>query len=141
MVSEFRGPEDALEPLGGPKVSKSITFQIETYRNFVPSRTSGFACQMHFFVVDTIHAIDSRSVEQYSAVKISLDVSYCRVFCWDNPSRGRRAKRAGPRMPVRARAGAHEYSIRAQTRQKNTTASRRPPTCSTRPRNAAQGPK
>ena len=52
--------------------------------NFVPSRTSGFACQMHFFVVDTIHAIDSRCVEQYSAVKMSLDVSYCRVFCWDN---------------------------------------------------------
>ena len=52
--------------------------------NFVPSRTSGFACQMHFFVVDTIHAIDSRSVEQYGAVKMSLDVSYCRVFCWDN---------------------------------------------------------
>ena len=52
--------------------------------NSVPSRTSGFACQMHFFVVDTIQAIDSRSVEQYGAVKISLDVSYCRVFFWDN---------------------------------------------------------
>ena len=81
------GPEivsNAFEPPGGPKVSKTITFLIKTYMNFVPSRTSGFACQMHFFVVDTIHAIDSRRVEQYSAVKISLDVSYCRVFCWDN---------------------------------------------------------
>ena len=26
MVSEFRGPEDAFEPFGGPKVTKSITF-------------------------------------------------------------------------------------------------------------------
>ena len=28
MVLEFRGPEDAFEPLGGPKVSKSIIPQI-----------------------------------------------------------------------------------------------------------------
>ena len=26
MISKFRGPQDAFEPLGGPKVSKSITF-------------------------------------------------------------------------------------------------------------------
>ena len=79
MVSEFGGPEDAFEPLGGPKVSKSITLKIETYRNFAPSRASGFAYQMHLFVIDTIHALDSRCVEQYSAVKVPLDVSYCRV--------------------------------------------------------------
>ena len=76
IVSEIRGLEDAFEPLGGPKVAKLVTLLIETYRNFAPSQTSGFSCQMHFFVVDTIHAIDSRSVEQYSAVKMSLDVSY-----------------------------------------------------------------
>ena len=29
---------------------------------------------MHLLLVDAIHAIDSRSVEQYSAVKMSLDV-------------------------------------------------------------------
>ena len=32
MVSEFRGPEDAFEPFGGPKVSKSNSFFIESYR-------------------------------------------------------------------------------------------------------------
>ena len=76
MVSEFRGPEDAFEPLGGSKVYKSITFLIESYRNFALVQISGFACQIHFFVVDIIHAIHSRSAEQYSDVKMSLDVSY-----------------------------------------------------------------
>ena len=71
MVSELRRLE---EPLGGLKVSKSITFLIETYRKFAPSRTRGFPCQLHLLLVDTIHAIDARSIEQYSAVKMSLDV-------------------------------------------------------------------
>ena len=34
MVSEFRRLEDALGPLGGPKIFKSITFSIETLKEF-----------------------------------------------------------------------------------------------------------
>ena len=37
MISEVRGLEDAFEPLGGPKVFKSITFCLETYTILEPS--------------------------------------------------------------------------------------------------------
>ena len=59
LVSEFRGLENASEPLGGPKVSESITFYTEIYRVLEPSRISGLACQIHFVAVDAIHAIDA----------------------------------------------------------------------------------
>ena len=61
MVSELRRLEDAVEPIVGPTVSKSITFLTETSRTCAPSRTSGFVGEMHLFVVDAIRAIDSRS--------------------------------------------------------------------------------
>ena len=82
LISEVRGLEDAFEPLGGPIVSKSITFYIETYTSRIlkPSRISGSACQIHFVAVDAIHAIDAWNGEQYSAVKMSLDVSYWSGF-------------------------------------------------------------
>ena len=34
MVSELRGLEDALGPLGGPKISKSIIFSIDSLKEF-----------------------------------------------------------------------------------------------------------
>ena len=34
MVSELRKLEDALGPLGGPKIFKSITFSIESLKEF-----------------------------------------------------------------------------------------------------------
>ena len=33
--------------------------------------------------MDAMHAIDSRSVEQCSILKMTLDVGYCQVFYWD----------------------------------------------------------
>ena len=80
MVSEVRGPEDAFEPVGGPKVSKSISFLIENYMKFAPSQTSGFACHMHFCAVNIVQWIKSRSVEQYSVVRMSLHVTYWSGF-------------------------------------------------------------
>ena len=120
MVSELRKLEDALGPLGGPKISKSITFSIESLKEFgtFPDRPislrgpaarsrNRFECfrtirrpksfqidhflnrnlkefgafsdwpiSLHFLVVDAMHAIDAQSVEQYSLVKVFLDVSY-----------------------------------------------------------------
>ena len=120
MVSELRKLEDALGPLGAPKISKSITFSIESLMEFgtfpdrpislrgpaVRSRNrfecfrttrrlkslqidhflnknlkefgtfSDWPISLHFLVVDAMHAIDAQSVEQYSLVKVFLDVSY-----------------------------------------------------------------
>ena len=42
--------------------------------NLALSRTTGIVCQMHVFAVDAIHAIDACNVEQFRAVRISLDV-------------------------------------------------------------------
>ena len=72
-----QGPEiasKALGPLGGPKVSKSITFSIESLKEFgtFPDRL----ISLHFLVADAMHAIDAQSVEQYSLVKVFLDVCY-----------------------------------------------------------------
>ena len=81
MISELRGLEDAFEPLGGPIVLKSITFYIYKLKRILePSRISGLACQIHFVAVDAIHAIDACNGEQYSAVKMSLVVSYWSGF-------------------------------------------------------------
>ena len=45
---------------------------MESCRNLALVQISGFACQM--LAIDAMHAIDARSVEQYSAVKLFLDV-------------------------------------------------------------------
>ena len=37
---------------------------------------SDWPISLHFLVVDAMHAIDAQSVEQYSLVKVFLDVSY-----------------------------------------------------------------
>ena len=37
---------------------------------------SEWLISLHFLVVDAMHAIDAQSVEQYSFVKVFLDVSY-----------------------------------------------------------------
>ena len=120
MVSELRRLEDASGPLGGSKISKSITFSIESLKEFgtFPDRPislrgpaarsrnrlecfqttrkpkslqivhflnrnlkefgtfSDWPFSLHFLVVDAMHAIDAQSVEQYSLVKVFLDVSY-----------------------------------------------------------------
>ena len=120
MVSELRKLEDALGPLGGQTIFKSITFSIKSLKEFgifldrpISLRGSAarsrnrFECfrttrrpkslqidhvlnrnlkefgafsdwpiSLHFLVVDAMHAIDAQSVEQYSFVKVFLDVSY-----------------------------------------------------------------
>ena len=110
MVSELRKLEDALGPLGSPKILKSITFSIESLKEFGIRRPGPEIClecyrtarkpkslqidyflnrnlkefgtfsdwliSLHFLVVDAMHAIDAQSVEQYSLVKVFLDVSY-----------------------------------------------------------------
>ena len=73
-MSKVRGLEDACEPFGSPKVSKSITFTIESLKEFgtFPERPVALL----FVVVDAMIAMDQQRVEQYSLVRVFLDLNY-----------------------------------------------------------------
>ena len=59
-------------PRSGGQFPKS--FRMESSKEFgsFPDRP----ISLHFLIVDAMHAIDAQSVEQYSLVKVFLDVSY-----------------------------------------------------------------
>ena len=46
------------------EVFRSIICYVKTLRKFASCRTNGFPCQLHFLLVDAIHAIVSRSVSK-----------------------------------------------------------------------------